>query len=392
MHKQIATAVLGSMLLVGGVTTAHAALVEYASANNLQGTFLYSNFSDVNGQFNLNLGSLTGTASYSMPGAKGNYNLYAEGSITLHPGGNQNLAVTTTFNNNLLYSGLIDPAGYTPSDSFDFNGTGVNPAKSGNFLVPYAFTSSAFDPATLFTFTPSSLNQGVYPLPMGGSSNLSLSYNASGHNLGFTISETSLYGLTFEQNLRDFDAAANNNGLISGTFSMDVTVSSTPVGGSQNEPIMPVGVQPGEFTFNAQGSPSDTTWFDPLLATGYDYQVTSGGSNFTSVTLPDIGDGLYELFLYQGGSWVDQGPISANSKYPFAGSGVDRFRILGIELSAGLDPNNPLAFPTGLTFAGPNANFDMTALTTSVPEPATLSLWGLGLAGLSLVRRKAKAA
>ena len=115
MYKQITTAVLGSMLLVGGgVTTAHAVVLAGYSANAaLQGSFLYSNFTDVNGQFNLDLSGLTGTANYTMPGAAGNYNLYATGSITLHPGGHSNLTVTTTFNNNLLYSGLIDPSGYT---------------------------------------------------------------------------------------------------------------------------------------------------------------------------------------------------------------------------------------------------------------------------------------
>ena len=42
--------------------------------------------------------------------------------------------------------------------------------------------------------------------------------------------------------------------------------------------------------------------------------------------------------------------LTAGVEYAFAAGGVDRFRILGIEALAALDPNDAVAFVTGLTF------------------------------------------
>jgi len=72
----------------------------------------------------------------------------------------------------------------------------------------------------------------------------------------------------------------------------------------------------------------------------------------------------------------------------FDGDGAGRFRILGIEESTALDPNNSTAFITGLTFEG-DGQFTgtMAPITTDVPEPATMVLLFTGLIGAMSVRK-----
>ena len=135
---------------------------------------------------------------------------------------------------------------------------------------------------------------------------------------------------------------------------------------------------------------SQPIYIDPLLAIGYDYQVLSG-PNFASVILPNVGDGEFALWLWNNilGDWVFDETLTHDNQYFFASSGVDRFRILGIETGAGLDPNDPQAFVTGLTFIGNGVvDLTMTPITVNAPEPADLALFVIGLAGLGFSRRK----
>lgn len=140
----------------------------------------------------------------------------------------------------------------------------------------------------------------------------------------------------------------------------------------------------------AGNSIDDKIFIDPVLAIGYDYKIISGPM-FSSVFLPNIGDGIFELWLWDSilEKFIFSQSITANKDFLFLDGGVDRFRILGIEVSAGLDPENTQAFITGLTFASPGSvNISMTSLTASVPEPANWALMILGFAVIGLTQRR----
>ena len=130
-------------------------------------------------------------------------------------------------------------------------------------------------------------------------------------------------------------------------------------------------------------------YVDPVFAVGYDFQIASG-PNFASVILPNVGDGEFALWLWDSilGNWVFDETLTHDIQFFFGGGGVDRFRILGIETGAGLDPNDPQAFVTGLTFVeNGTVDMTMTAITTNAPEPPALSLLALGLVALGFSRR-----
>ncbi len=194
----------------------------------------------------------------------------------------------------------------------------------------------------------------------------------------------------------DLDNTSNVSPDTPGLWSFAIRAGELP-GSTPANPLLPVLVDEG-FNFNFNVVLNQRRFIDPIIAIGYDYIINSG-PNFASVTLPDIGDGLYSIF---GGALFDEllgnVDVSVNDTFIFASGGVSRFRVLGIETSAMLDPADPVAFVTGLTFAGTgNVNLNMNPVTLNipdngqhVPEPVTLSLLGAGLAGISLMRRRAQ--
>lgn len=159
------------------------------------------------------------------------------------------------------------------------------------------------------------------------------------------------------------------------------------------------------YQFTQIPTTDGTIFIDPAVAIGYDYQIGAGDPNFASVLLPTVGDNLFQLYLWDStnSEWVDSHQVLKGGA-PFDltsidSNGLDRFRILGIEMSALLDPNNATAFITGLTFMpGGNGTFSgtMTPITAeTTPLPAALPLFASGLGGFGLLgwrRRKRKKA
>jgi hypothetical protein len=137
------------------------------------------------------------------------------------------------------------------------------------------------------------------------------------------------------------------------------------------------------FGFDFTVTTASTFYIDPAVAIGYQYAIGAGNPNFASVLLPLVGTGLFNLMSCNGASL---GSATAGVAHSFGAGGVDCFRVLGIDASAGLDPNDPTAFITGLTFMG-DGEFTGTMDPLVTPEPTTLLLLGTTLAGLGLATR-----
>ena len=170
---------------------------------------------------------------------------------------------------------------------------------------------------------------------------------------------------------------------------LSATVSAEgpgPGDGSRGNPFMPDQVlERHRFQFRF-GVPQAHTYqyVDPEVALGYEYEVLSG-SAFGAVVFPMLADGdnLYDVYLNDD-LIAYRSDLPAETELAFPAGGVSRFRVLGIETDAGLDPTDPTVFVTGLTFVG-HGSVEMT-MTAIVPEPGSVAL--LPLVGLALRRRR----
>jgi len=183
-----------------------------------------------------------------------------------------------------------------------------------------------------------------------------------------------------------------------GLWTFAIRNGALPDGAEPSNPLMPVvtdvdGDGQLDFSFNFNVQADQTVFIDPPVAVGYVYEVQSG-PNIASVLLPNVGDGVFEV-IYTGLSGEVSDRVLAGTPYDFGGDGVRSFRVMGIETSAELDPNNPLAFVTGLTFASAGAvSMTQTPIIEdvggTVPEPGTLALLSIAMVGAGLgMRRKA---
>ena len=136
------------------------------------------------------------------------------------------------------------------------------------------------------------------------------------------------------------------------------------------------------FWFNLTVNGTGIEWYDPIYAVGYDYEVVSGPNFASFVVPPGYGDDKYDLYLWDGNEYVlAESDLDALTQYWFTDDGgvsttpgdydgVTMFSIRGLELDAKLNPDDPNAFVTGLTFAiDPN---EMSEVILSM-NPITVS-------------------
>lgn len=239
--------------------------------------------------------------------------------------------------------------------------------------------------------------------PLGGSSGDCYA-SGCGHTgwiqSEYELAEAGTYQLRF--GAANWSDTGYDSGLAFSGLVLDGSVIGD--GTSFESPLLPTEIDPGTgaFEFDFVASPYVPVVVDPDVATGYDFSSTLG---ILSAEFEDLGDSQYTL------SFLDAVGVEQTSDFipaignvfdfsQFNPAGVLGFTVKGIDTALMLDPANPTAFKTKLTFnaQSPTAvNLTQTPITTfvepvpAVPEASTwaMMIMGVGFVGFSMRRRKA---
>jgi hypothetical protein len=229
--------------------------------------------------------------------------------------------------------------------------------------------------------------------PLGGSSGLCFS-TGCGYTgwigSAFTVPEAGTYQLRFGA-ANWVDDAYDSGLAFSGLLLDSATIGD---GSSADNPLLPGTIGPnGEFQFEFTATPNQFVFVDPLVASGYDFEVLSG-QLITSALFPELGDlDGYEIYSLLDLTNPLATGVMGGAAFDF-GAGISGFALRGIDPALGLDPTNPTAFVTGLAFdQGGTVSLTQTPVTTfvaAVPEASvwTMMIFGVGAVGAMLRRRR----
>lgn len=306
-----------------------------------------------------------------------------------------------------------NPARLTPWTLTFQNGSDsrsvTTPSLTGGYVMPFAtdvsLSGSTFTPTVNWQVPVGAQVDGVriniFDVDRrnlaGNGADLVFSQTFTGDARSFTVPETLVNGLplqaghhyTMEVGLldsRDDRLPGLANILTRSRLYVDFTPVISPGGAEVFLPTVTPGVGGAAPTFSfsiSEVGAESLTYIDPVVAVGYDYAIGVDDPLFRAVLLPEgIGDGEYLVELPDGSRHA----VSAGDEFDFtafAADGVARFRVLGIETSAGLSPDDGTAFVTGLRFMR-NGHFTgtMVPVLAEIPEPASLALVLAALTGL----------
>jgi hypothetical protein len=166
-------------------------------------------------------------------------------------------------------------------------------------------------------------------------------------------------------------------------------------GSAADKPLLPSSIGPGgAFVFEFTPTLNVPVFIDPIISIGYDYEILGGDNLITSVLLPTLSGDLdgYEIYALGDTSAAGLlGTVKGGESFLFT-AGVKGFSLRDIDEAAMLDPANPTAFVTGLTFANDDAvTISQTPVTAAVPEPETWAMLLAGLAVTGVIARRRQA-